>query len=886
MFLPRLSLRLRVALAALLLFVCSIWLLTYIATSRLEQGLEQVLANQQFSYVTQASSEIEGKVQARFNALQTIANEITPALLAAPEQLRAHLANRPLLTSYFGAGTVVVGHDGIGITDYPVIPGREHASFQDLDFFIETMQTGKATIGKARSGRFTGAQFVTFAVPIRIQGEIAAILTGHSRLDDQTLFGSFLVRGIGQSGWIAISDVRHRMIIAINDPKRLLQPFPQPGVNQMLDRFVAGYEGSGISLNSQGREVLSSAKHVGDTGWMVQAVLPTEEAFAPVHQMASQNYRIAALLSAVAALLAWLVIRHLLSPLGQASQTIRQMTQGELPVSPLQIARQDEIGELLNAFNHLFSQRQQSEAILRNNEQLLNEAQRIGRMGSYDYDITRDYWTNSSAFDEIFGIDAAYPRNFSGWQALIHPEEREATAAAVRHALDGTGEYFSHEYRIIRQDDRQVSWVQGTGRVERNPEGQAIRMVGTIQDITQHKEIEHRLRLAVEQAEAANLAKSRFLATMSHEIRTPMNGILGMAQMLLSPGTSPEEQRDYARTILSSGQTLLALLNDILDLSKIEAGKLELAPAAFSPPQLLDEIAQLFASPAHEKQLQLILDWQDTADLMLVADPVRLRQMLSNLTSNAIKFTQQGEVRITGRLLTRQETTACLEFSVSDTGVGIPDEKLAQLFSPFTQADSSITRQYGGTGLGLSIVRNLARAMSGEAGIESRLGHGTRCWFRVQAEILPTGSERRRQARSPASPTADKLPQARILLVDDNAINRKVASALLHSLGMDVSCAENGEQAIELACKTNPAPALILMDVQMPVMDGIEATHHIREYERSHRRSPTPIVALTAGAYAEDREHCLEAGMDDFLTKPLKLSDLESVLRTHLKSSA
>ncbi len=878
---PRLNLRLRVALATLLLFVAGIWLLTYFATARLERGLEQVLANQQFSYVTQVASEIEGKVQARFNALQTIANEITPAMLAAPDKLRAHLANRPLLTSYFGAGNIVIDRNGIGITDYPVIPGREGSSFFELDFFSRVIESDQPAIGKARAGRFTGTRFVTFAVPVRDGGKTVAVLTGHSRLDDQALFGSFLARGIGESGWIAISDTRHRMIIAINDPARLFQPFPQPGVNLMLDRFAAGYEGSGISTNSQGREVLSSAKQIGDTGWMVQAVLPTEEAFAPVRQIGEQIYKIAAALSAVAALLVWFMIRKLLFPLERASRTIRRMTAGEQAISALPITRQDEIGELLNAFNHLFAQRQQSEAILRNREQLLNEAQRIGQMGSYDYDTGRDRWTNSPVFDEIFGIDADYPRNFAGWQALIHPDEQATVATAVRNALAGSGEYFSHEYRIVRHNDRQTSWVQGTGRVERDAQGRAVRMVGTIQDITRHKEIERELRLAVDQAEAANLAKSRFLATMSHEIRTPMNGILGMAQMLLAPGSSPDEQRDYARTILTSGQTLLALLNDILDLSKIEAGKLELTPAPFSPPQLLDEIAQLFAGPTRDKGLQLDIDWQGDPERTLLADPIRLRQMLSNLASNAIKFTEQGEIRIVGRELECEDDRVLLEFSVSDTGIGIAPDKLAQLFSPFTQADNSITRQYGGTGLGLSIVRNLARAMQGDAGIESRAGAGTRCWFRIPAHVLAAGSERRRQARREPSPAADRLTSARILLVDDNTINRKVASALLHSLGMSVSCAENGEQAIALACAAEP-PDLILMDVQMPVLDGIEATRRIREYEKTTRRRPLPIVALTAGAYAEDREHCLAAGMDDFLTKPLKLADLAAMLRAQL----
>lgn len=261
---------------------------------------------------------------------------------------------------------------------------------------------------------------------------------------------------------------------------------------------------------------------------------------------------------------------------------------------------------------------------------------------------------------------------------------------------------------------------------------------------------EDSLVAAKEAAEAANLAKSSFLATMSHEIRTPLNGVLGMAQLLLMPKIDETERMEYARTILNSGQTLLTLLNDILDLSKVEAGKLELRLAAFAPRQVIDEIVTLFSEAARSKGLELAADWRGAEERRYRADPVRLRQMLANLVSNAIKFTPRGFVRVEAAEVGTDGEHAVLEFSVTDSGIGIAADKLALLFKPFSQVDASTTRQHGGTGLGLSIVRNLAQLMDGDAGIESAPGQGARFWFRIRAEVLSADSDSRRMPRGDA----------------------------------------------------------------------------------------------------------------------------------------
>ena len=585
----------------------------------------------------------------------------------------------------------------------------------------------------------------------------------------------------------------------------------------------------------------------------------------------------------------------------------KEIPPGRLPGESLLLALVSGVLLTILVVRRSLAQQRQAEELRRRNQQIEREVVRqTGMLRQVLAAIpSRVFWKDREG--RYLGCNPLFARD----AGLPDPEDIVG--------LDDFDMPWSPQARLYRADDRMVVetgkaklnfeepqtgpdgsefWLETSKIPLLDEHGEVIGLLGAYQDITRRKQVEHEREQAREAAEEANRAKSLFLANMSHEIRTPMNAVINLSRLALESGLPPQ-QHDYIQKVVQAGQGLLGIINDILDFSKIEAGRLEVERIPFSLRALLGDIGDVVFHQAEEKGLALRMELPDELHDRFVGDPMRLRQVLTNLLNNAVKFTERGEVALAVKPLGGGWGRVAFTFEVRDSGIGMSEEQMARLFEPFLQADGSITRRYGGTGLGLAICRRLLGMMESELRVESAPGEGSRFHFTLQLEPAePTDEAADQSPNQPRAVRSDEQPErpaepvdnarriagARVLLVEDNEVNKLVANALLVALELEVEFAENGAEALGLLERNGPGHfELVLMDLQMPVMDGYEATRRIRAKEPY---AELPIVAMTAHALEEERERCLEAGMDDHVAKPIDVEALHAALFRWIRPGA
>jgi signal transduction histidine kinase/ActR/RegA family two-component response regulator len=455
---------------------------------------------------------------------------------------------------------------------------------------------------------------------------------------------------------------------------------------------------------------------------------------------------------------------------------------------------------------------------------------------------------------------------------MIHPDDREFYLNAIRDALR-EGKTSNLDVRIILKDGT-IKHIHAIGKPQQNEQGRAVKLHGAIMDITEWKDAREALIKAKVQAEQAAIAKSQFLSTMSHEIRTPMNAVIGFTHLLMQDPR--EDQKEYLKTLKFSAENLLVLINDILDFSKIEAGKIEFEDVDFSVRDLISNIKQATKQKASEKNIQLKLLIDDDIPEIVTGDPVRLGQIITNLVSNAVKFTSKGKVTICTTLISNNSSKTTINFEVKDTGIGIPKEKQESIFESFTQASSDTTRKYGGTGLGLTITRRLLELQGSEIRLKSVEGEGS-----VFSFDLSFGSSTKKissKSKTLHKMVKESLKGTRVLIAEDNQINVVLAKEFFRRWDVDCDVAENGIIALQLV-KTNDYD-LVLMDLQMPEMDGYETTEQIRKLNGT-RYKDLPIVALTASAMLNIQDKAFIVGMNDYISKPFNPDELYSKIKQY-----
>ncbi|MBB1073230.1 EAL domain-containing protein [Rhodoferax sp. 4810] len=515
-FYPLRSLKTRVTLLTLLLFVISIWSLAFYTSRILREDMERSLGERQFSEVSGIAREINDRLSERKQALETIAKEVTPAILSNSTALQTLLEQRPLLQLLFNGGVFITGTDGTAMADVPQSAGRIGTNYIDRESVSIPLKEGKTVIGRPAMGKKLGAPIFSITAPILdSRDHVLGAMVATVNLGKPNFLDRIAQTRYGKTGDYFLISRHHKLIVTSSDKSRIMQPTPTPGANLLFDRYMQGYDGFGVTVSSRGMQNLSAAKAIPVADWFILATLPTNDAFAPIDAMLHRLILGALVLTMLAGALTWWLISRLLrrqlAPLLSASRALNTQADTGQPAQALPVPRQDEIGELIGGFNRLLETLGQREIVLKDSERLLKESQSIAGLGSYTLNIATGLWTSSEVLDGLFGIDASYIRSVEGWAALIHPADRPMMSDYFRDQVVGQKQRFDKTYRIQRPNDGVVRWVHGLGKLEFDTQGNPIEMHGTIQDITERHASEVQIKTLAFSDALTQLPNRRFL---------------------------------------------------------------------------------------------------------------------------------------------------------------------------------------------------------------------------------------------------------------------------------------------------------------------------------------------------------------------------------------